>query len=77
MSNVLLRQLRELGLITGEVLPFARKAAAVDLAERTDRAVVTLDAVNTGDHWVVSKEDAQRLRDAGYGDEDGNGHTTH
>ncbi|MCA0214681.1 MAG: hypothetical protein LCH79_16075 [Proteobacteria bacterium] len=66
MSNLLLKQLRDQGLITGDVLPFARPGAAQDLAARTDRAVMVLDAVNNGDYWVVTKEDAERLAAAGY-----------
>lgn len=66
MSNLLLRQLREQGLITGEVLPFARGNAAADLARRMERAVVVLDGVNNGDYWVVCEEDAARLEKAGY-----------
>lgn len=66
MSNLLLRQLREQGLITGEVLPFARANTAADLARRTERAVMVLDAVNNGDYWVVTEEDAARLEAAGY-----------
>lgn len=53
-------------MITGEVLPFARANAAADLASRTRRAVVVLDAVNNGDYWVVGEEDAARLEGAGF-----------
>jgi hypothetical protein len=66
MSNLLLRQLRERGLITGDVLPFARANSAADLAERTKRAVMVLDAVNQGDYWVVREQDAERLEKAGF-----------
>lgn len=66
MSNLLLKQLREQGLITGEVLPFARPGAAQDLAAKTDRVVMVLDAVNNGDYWVVMKDDAERMTAAGY-----------
>lgn len=73
MSNILLRSLRDAGIITGWVLPFARAKAAADLVERMNekdptapRAVIVVDGVNNGDYWVVSEEDAQRLEAKGY-----------
>lgn len=73
MSNLLLRSLREAGVLQDWALPFARAKNAVELAksctERTPdapRTVMVLDSTNTGDYWVVSEQDAQRLEAKGY-----------
>lgn len=73
MSNLLLRSLREAGVIRDWVLPFARANAAVSMTEicnqktpNLPRTVVVLDGVNTGDYWVVSEADAERLEAKGY-----------
>jgi hypothetical protein len=73
MSNLLLRSMREAGLVKDWVLPFARAKNAVELAKictekrpEAPRAVMVLDSTNTGDYWVVSEEDAKRLETMGY-----------
>lgn len=69
MSNLALKLLRERGIITGDVLPFARAAAAQSLVERLDdrRVVIeVMDSVNTGCYWVMSGEDGRRMEAAGY-----------
>lgn len=75
MSNLLLRSLRDAGVITGWVLPFARAKAAAILAEKCNekapgsRTVMVLDSAeshNSGEFWVVSEDDAQRLEAKGY-----------
>lgn len=73
MSNLLLLSLREAGVIVDPVLPFARAKSAADTAKRltettpeTPRTVMVLDGANTGDYWVVSEADAERLEAKGY-----------
>ncbi|MDB5957509.1 hypothetical protein [Ramlibacter sp.] len=73
MSNLRLRGLREAGVITGQVLPFARVGAAAAVATRHNEVhpdapwiVMIVEAMNSGDYWVVSEEDAQRLEAKGY-----------
>lgn len=73
MSNLLLRSLRESGVLKSWALPFARAKNAVELARvcteskpELPRTVMVLDSTNTGDYWVVSEDDAQRLEAQGY-----------
>lgn len=73
MSNLLLRTLRESGVITDWVLPFARANAAADVVKRHNeahpedpRTVMVVEAMNNGDYWVVAEKDAQRLEAKGY-----------
>lgn len=74
MSNLLLRSLREDGVVLDAVLPCARAKAAVDLAQRftertpdSPRTVIVIEQeTNTGHYWVVSEADAQRLEAKGY-----------
>lgn len=45
--------------ISAHAPPFARANAAVDLADRTQRAVIVLDSGTNGDYWVVSEAAAK------------------
>jgi hypothetical protein len=60
--------MRAQGLILDWVLPFARAKSACGAAKRTKGRTVMVveDAVNTGQYWVVSEADAQRLETMGY-----------
>lgn len=66
MTNIVLRQLREAGLLTGDVLPFAYPDTAAALATRLGRCLMVVATINNGDYWVVTAEDAARLIGAGY-----------
>jgi hypothetical protein len=73
VSNLLLRSLRESGVLKDWAVPFARAKNAVEMARvctesqpEQPRTVMVLDSTNTGDYWVVSEEDAQRLEVQGY-----------
>jgi hypothetical protein len=61
------RELREQGLIQGQVLTFAGRAHAERFARRVDSAVMFMaEALNEGHFWVVNRADADRLQAAGH-----------
>jgi hypothetical protein len=66
MCNLLLREFRRQGLVTGPVLPFADLGIAADLARRIDREAILMASVNGGNASVVSRLDAARLVALGY-----------
>lgn len=68
MTNLTLRLLRSRGIITGDVIPFARShLVATMTARHEDKVVMRMgDDVRPGPFWLVSSEDAARLQAAGY-----------
>jgi hypothetical protein len=66
VSNLLLRDLRDAGVLADLVLPFADLVAAASFAQRTDRVVMLLHAANVGRFWVVTQDDARRLEADGW-----------
>jgi hypothetical protein len=66
MSNILLRQLRVEGVITGYVLPFAGLAAALLFARRSGYVVILVRGATVGRFWAVTEADAARLEASGW-----------
>lgn len=68
MTNHTLRLLRSRGIVTGDVIPFARSHLVATMAARhEDKVVMRMgDDVRPGPYWLVSSEDAVRMQAAGF-----------
>lgn len=68
MTKLTLRLLRSRGIITGDVIPFARAHLVETMVARhADKVVMRMgEDVRPGPYWLVSSEDAVRLQAAGY-----------
>lgn len=64
MSNMLLRLLRQAGIVKGQVLTFRNPRVAAVAAMNHGRAVVSVpDTPICGTHWLMEPDDAQRMQE--------------